>query len=87
MAQTEEEQAVSEIALRYDTMTGATIGGTMGATNCKVEDQVVFCISRATTTSVPTDRLTTITFGTDSFTSTANLSGLPVEILWMKKNI
>jgi len=84
MAQTEAVKAYSELCLRFDTMLGETIGGTMSAAGITTADQVIFCISRNTTTATPTDRLTTITVtGTGgAFTSSANLSALPVEILW-----
>ena len=82
MAQTEETQAFSALALRFDLVAGETIGATMSAPGCVVSDQLIYAISRATDLTVATERITTITFGTDSFTSTANLSGLNVELLW-----
>lgn len=82
MAQTEQTQAYSSACLRYDTMLGKTIGGPMTCTGMVSTDQLIICISRNTTTGVPTDRLTTATLTTDAFTSTANLSSLPCEVLW-----
>jgi len=82
MAQTENTKAVSAPCLRFDCVTGKAAAATMSAAGCVAEDQVIWCISRNTTTAVPTDRLTTITLQAGCFVSTDDLTDLPVEMLW-----
>lgn len=86
MASTETTQAISSPLLRWDTVTGRPIGSGMAVTGIAADDLIIFAYTRNTTTSVPTDRLATITLGAGSFTSSADLTGLPVEILWHDVN-
>lgn len=79
---TEVTQAFSSMCPRFDVVAGLTIGGAMTVTGITADDKVIYFISRDAS-GQSTDRLSTITVGAGSITSSANLSGLNCEIFWL----